>query len=406
MFLSLYFINNEKLKSIHVEDINHIAKSAEEQWNNKTMELPKVNLRYKVIDLKGNIKFSNYKAHYVDYDEDIINSLKAGDVIADIIINNTITGKLIIKNDINYLSNMKRNLSILVIVVFSSIILLIIIFSIYFNKVLYKPFKKLEKFASRVSEGNLDIPLEMDKENVFGAFTESFDIMREQLKISRQNEYLANMSKKELIASLSHDIKTPVASIKAICEIMEIKYKNKDEAEKIHTIYKKSNQIEKLINDMFQSTLEELQELKVNSCIYESSLIYDLILNNNFYDKISISNSLPKCLIYADKLRLEQVVDNIINNSYKYADTEIEISFSLSETHLEVSFKDFGKGVKEEELPLIFNKFYRGKNTKEVKGSGLGLYLSKYFMEHMEGGINCYNEDHGFVVKIYIKLAY
>ena len=84
----------------------------------------------------------------------------------------------------------------------------------------FKPFKKLQSFAVNVARGNLDIPLKMDKNNPFGAFTESFDIMREELAAARQSEYAANRSKKELVASLSHDIKTPVASIKAVSELM------------------------------------------------------------------------------------------------------------------------------------------------------------------------------------------
>jgi signal transduction histidine kinase len=68
----------------------------------------------------------------------------------------------------------------------------------------------------------------MDRHNYFGAFTESFDRMREELKLSSEREAAANRSKQELVAEISHDIKTPVATIKATCEVMEIKYKEDD----------------------------------------------------------------------------------------------------------------------------------------------------------------------------------
>ena len=84
---------------------------------------------------------------------------------------------------------------------------------------LVKPFRKLEGFAERIAGGNLDIPLEMDRQNLFGAFTESFDLMRAELKKARLAEAEANAGKKELVAKLSHDIKTPVASIKAASEV-------------------------------------------------------------------------------------------------------------------------------------------------------------------------------------------
>lgn len=405
LIFSLVYINKQQLNNIDVVEVNNIAKTVEEQWDNNQLILPETKLKFKVIDLKGNIKYSNFNASYNNYDTQIINSIKDQDTIVDITNNNQLVGKVIILNDINSLEKMKRHLTLAVIIIFTLLLSLCIVYLIYLKVYIYKPFKKLEKFAGKIAEGNLDIPLKMDKGNVFGAFTESFDIMREQLKISRENEYLANRSKKELIASLSHDIKTPIASIKALCEIMELKLTNKADVDKIHTIFQKSDQIEKLINDMFHSTLEELQELKVKPELYSSAIINEHIKNNNFYEKIKIMNSCPECLIIVDKLRIQQVIDNIINNSYKYANTDIEISYELKQSHLSVSFKDFGKGVSEEELPLIFNKFYRGTNTSGVTGSGLGLFLSKYFMEHMQGDVECYNVTDGFVVKIYIKLA-
>jgi histidine kinase len=66
---------------------------------------------------------------------------------------------------------------------------------------------------------------------------------------------------------------------------------------------------------------------------------------------------------------------------------------------------DYGPGISEEELPLLFNKYYRGKNVDGKNGSGLGLYISKYFMEKMYGHIYCYNREDGFTVVIKSKLA-
>ena len=109
-----------------------------------------------------------------------------------------------------------------------------------------RPFKKLSFFASNVSKGNLDVPLNMDKHNYFGAFTESFDRMREELKLSSEREAAANRSKQELVAEISHDIKTPVATIKATCEVMEIKYEEPDIREKVSVIKSKASSVEHL----------------------------------------------------------------------------------------------------------------------------------------------------------------
>lgn len=73
--------------------------------------------------------------------------------------------------------------------------------------------------------------------------------------------------------------------------------------------------------------------------------------------------------------------------------------------YLEIEFKDYGHGIDSEEIPLVFNKFYRGKNSKNKNGSGLGLYIAKSFMENMDGDIKCFNVEDGFVMKIILKLA-
>ena len=106
-----------------------------------------------------------------------------------------------------------------------------------------RPFRELKSFAEHVSKGNLDVPLRMQKHNYFGAFTESFDRMREELKKSSERENQANRAKKELVAELSHDIKTPVATIQATCEVMEMKYRDEDIREKVSVIRAKASSV-------------------------------------------------------------------------------------------------------------------------------------------------------------------
>jgi len=80
--------------------------------------------------------------------------------------------------------------------------------------------------------------------------------MREELKRARESEYEANRSKKELVAELSHDIKTPVATIKAVCEVLCVKEKNQDTLEKVEVIANKAEMIDSLVGNMFHATLE------------------------------------------------------------------------------------------------------------------------------------------------------
>ena len=115
--------------------------------------------------------------------------------------------------------------------------------------------------------------------------------------------------------------------------------------------------------------------------------------------------TIPECLVIADPLRLQQVFDNIIKNSYKYANTAIDITAFIEEGRLFIEVKDYGSGVDESELPLVTSKFYRAANSEKIDGYGLGLYLSKYFLERMEGGLYCENHESGFTVVLVLRLA-
>ena len=279
-------------------------------------------------------------------------------------------------------------------------------FYVYCERVILSPFRKMQLFARRIAAGDFDVPLEMDKNNLFGAFTESFDLMREELNKARENEQKADRSKKELVASLSHDIKTPVASIKAVSELMLVLAKDEKEKKNLETIGAKAEQINSLITDMFHSTLEELQALSVNVSELESTAIAAIVKNADYECRVR-PFSVPSCIFLADFLRLQQIFDNIISNSYKYAGTDIEISAAFDESgkYITIDIADFGAGAPAEELPFLTGKFYRGKNSASKSGYGLGLYISKYLMEQMSGELRLLAKTDGFAARLMLRLA-
>lgn len=395
LFFSLNLIRDNETNTIDMVYVNEVVKTTEANWDIPIIPEPTDKIyEYKILSIDE-----------TNYNETLNNAYKDMDMIVDINIDGEILGKIIFNTNLNEIQKQKQNKLTFAIVIIHGILLIVSISHIlYLQFALYKPFRKLKKFASNVASGNLDYPIEMDKHNIFGAFTESFDIMRTELKKAKHNENLANISKKELIASLSHDIKTPVASIKAISELLIAMSMDEKYKVKLNTIYEKSEQINRLITDMFNSTLEELGELTVNNKEEYSNVLYQLIKNADYNNKVNIDN-IPDCIIITDIFRLSQIFDNIIANSYKYANTNIDINFHLTSTHIEININDYGKGVSKDELPLIFNKFYRGQNTNGKDGSGLGLYISKYLMTKQHGDIICYNRNDGFTVKIILKLV-
>lgn len=261
----------------------------------------------------------------------------------------------------------------------------------------------MKDFAERIADGNLDIPLKMDRQNLFGAFTESFDIMRTELKKSRIAEANANESKKELVAKLSHDIKTPIASIKAASEVGAALSPDKKNRQTYEQIIQKADQINTLITNLFSATLEELHELSVTPSALKSEELPALLENADYLHRAVIP-SIPDCVLFADKLRLQQVLDNLFANSYKYANTNIHVTAHMTDNYFTISIEDYGKGVDRQELPLLKEKFKRGSNTKNIEGAGLGLYISDYCMNKMLGRLDIENGTTGLKATVWIAL--
>ena len=358
-------------------------------------------LDYVVIDNDGRLLFKTKDG----LSETVNEAIKTRGLILDLIVDGELKGKIIFDYSIDeQISEFKQDLVIGFIVIVALQAVIIVVWYIYIRNTMIKPFERLNDFAQRVAEGNLDMPLTMDKGHVFGAFTESFDLMRSELKKARIAEKKANDEKKEVIAKLSHDIKTPVASIKSTSEIGYEVTKEERTKEMFGVINAKTDQIKNLVDNLFNSSVQDVTEIAVNPGNYGSESIITLIKNADYLSKAG-SFEMPSSGVYIDKLRLQQVFDNIFMNSYKYANTKMNVNAELSGDYLVVRISDEGPGVKDEELPLLKEKFKRGSNSGDKDGAGLGLYLTNYFMEKMDGRLGLKNLEKGFEAAVYIRVV-
>ncbi|MBR2597639.1 MAG: HAMP domain-containing histidine kinase [Clostridiales bacterium] len=358
-------------------------------------------LDYVVIDNDGNPVYKTKDG----LSESVNEAIKTRGLIIDLEIDGEVVGKVIFDYSMDeQIEGFKKNIVIGFVLIGSLQVVIIIAWYVYLKKTMITPFKKLSSFASRVAEGNLDLPLEMDKGHVFGEFTESFDLMRSELKKARIAEKKASDDKKEMVAKLSHDIKTPVASIKSTSEIGMAITKEERTKEMFGVINDKTDQIKALVDNLFTSSVQDITEIEVNPGQQPSEIITTLIKNSDYLNRTG-AYEIPECSVYFDKLRLQQVFDNIFMNSYKYADTDMSVASEISGDYLVIRVSDEGPGVKEEEIPLLKEKYKRGSNTNEKDGAGLGLFLANYFMEKMDGQLGLKNLDKGFEVAVYLRLV-
>ena len=365
---------------------------------------------YVILDVNGNVIYDNRS----DRSEVITveTAMKRCYPYTYITENNQITGSVVLTDSDKHFDSLRTNIIVVYCVCSFLLIGTAAAFGAYIRKAILRPFAKMKDFASYVAAGDLDRPLEMDRGNMFGAFSESFDIMREELKASRARELSLQKKERELIASLSHDLKTPVTGIKLTSELMAaIFFQNEgqeitvteDMTGKMNNICKRADEIGVLVGDLFSSTLEDLGEFKVECSDENSAVIAEIVSKYDDRGLVRISE-IPQVIVHIDKLRLSQVIGNIIFNSYKYAGTSIEISFRLDESFLEVSISDSGPGVPEDEIELITNKFYRGREHGDKEGSGLGLYIARILMDKMGGELSVRSEN-GLCVTLLIPIS-
>lgn len=381
--------------------VNEAVRTVQADWDTIETHKNQTSLDYVVLGMDGAVRFRTKPGltesiHMATRHRDTMLDLKDGDAIV---------GKLIIYNDSPQAFRARKQATVIALSAAMFIQCSICIgYLLYLNRVILKPFQQLKGFARRIAGGNLDIPLEMDRHNLFGAFTESFDIMRAELKQARTAEAKANVSKKELVANLSHDIKTPVASIKAAAEVGAALTDNGKTRDNYMQIICKADQIHALITNLFTATLEELKQLSVTPEDIHSKELKGLLENSDYLHRATIP-AIPDCMLYADRLRLQQVLDNLFANSYKYAGTDIDVMVYRDGNRLAVSIEDYGGGVCQEELPFLKEKYQRGSNVRQVEGAGLGLYLSDYFMKEMGGELLIVNGRTGLKATISIVFS-
>lgn len=272
------------------------------------------------------------------------------------------------------------------------------------------PFDKMEIFAGKIAQGNFDFPLNFERSNYFGAFTWAFDSMRKEITKARSCEREAIENNKTVIATLSHDIKTPIASIRAYAEGLEANLDSTYEKRMkyLSILMRKCDEVSKLTNDLFLHSLADLDKLKINMERLELCGFLECAVNEIAAEQNDICFYKPDftAFVNVDRNRLMQITENLINNARKYAKSQIDVKMVNKDSDVEICFRDYGAGIVDEDMPFIFEKFYRGKNSQGEQGSGLGLYIVKYITEQVGGTVVLDNCQDGLEVIITLPLNY
>lgn len=271
-----------------------------------------------------------------------------------------------------------------------------------------RPFQKLENYAQEVAGGNLDITLDYERRNYFGAFTWAFDHMRKEILAAREKEHEAIEANKTIVASLSHDIKTPIASIRAYSEALEANLGASFEKRQQYseTIIRKCDEVTALVNDLVLHSLSELEKLEIKCEEISAVEVIRNTIRDLEFEKLELKEPLVIANIWGDRKRIAQILENLLNNARKYApNARVEIFTEVEEGLYLLHVRDHGKGILPEDMPFIMQKFYRGKNVFDMPGSGLGLYIVSYLVEEMGGEVQLNNSEQGLDAIVKFKIV-
>lgn len=279
-------------------------------------------------------------------------------------------------------------------------VLSIVALSIITSRTIKKPIQKLADGANEIARGNLDYKIDYDSTNEIGVTVDAFNHMAARLKTSIDKQAKIEQSRKEMIAGVAHDLRTPLTSVKGYVEGLRDGIANTPEKQEryLATIYASTLTMERLLDDLLTMSRLELGTIELNT---------DVIRVNDFLDDCaaSIAPELEKAgfdFIYDNKCsdtvyttldtdRFSRVMMNIVSNSVKYAKKDVKGRLELSAQNYSksviISIADNGIGLDAESLPRIFEPLYRADKarSKTGEGSGIGLAVCKQIVE-LHGG--------------------
>ena len=290
-----------------------------------------------------------------------------------------------------------------------SVIVILLICVVIIRKYVYKeivrPISELNVAMKKIAEGNLDYRMENKYDSEMGEVFNNYEEMRLKLKESTTEMMENEEHNRELVSNISHDLKTPITSIKGYVEgIMDGVADTPEKMDRyIKTIYNKANDMDRLINELTiyskidnNRILYNFQRINVSDyfgdCVDEVGL--DLESKNI---KLNFDNLIPDdTMVIADPEQMKRVINNIIGNSIKYMDKDLTKEQGMIEIRLlddidsiRIEIEDNGRGIAARDLGRIFERFYRTDASRNSSrgGSGIGLSIVKKIIEDHGGYI-------------------
>jgi len=272
---------------------------------------------------------------------------------------------------------------------------------------------KLSTAIQNISEGDLNTTVEVVGDDEFSAMAANLNKMVEDIRRLMDKERESERTKNELITNIAHDLRTPLTSIIGYLELLSAPTSNMSpEMEKkyINITYTKAKRLEKLIEDLFGFTKLNYGKVSMKVTKVDIVKLLSQLLEEfypNFMDKdlaYELQSNVPAKMINADGNLLARLFDNLINNAIKYGaeGKRIVVKIHATESIVTVSVTNYGYVIPKEELPLLFEKFYRVEQSRSSNtgGTGLGLAIARNIVDMHGGTIGVTSDLNGTVFTV------
>lgn len=300
------------------------------------------------------------------------------------------------------------------VIVLEAVAILITVSSFFtrrMNQMVMQPMELLMKGAKRIQEGTLTEQIKYQGEEEFECLCDTFNAMQECiLEDTRQRERY-EQARTDMVTGISHDLRTPLTSIQGYIKGVLDGVADTEEKKELYlrTAYEATEEMNVLLKKLFDfSRLESGQMpfhmVNVDLAEYTASYVAQkeaVLAQDKVIFKLQREEITPEVAV--DVEQIQRIFDNLLENSIKYAQVkpvEITTIIRIEPKYVVVEWTDNGTGVPPEKLSRIFERFYRCDESRNCKGSGVGLYIVKYIMERHHGKVNAMN-DGGLKVQLY-----
>lgn len=263
----------------------------------------------------------------------------------------------------------------------------------------------------KISSGDLNTNIDVKGDNEFSEIAANINKMSEEIRVLMESERHNEKSKNEMITNIAHDLRTPLTSILGYLDLINKRELTEDtKKEYLKIVYEKSKKLQDLIESLFSFTKTNSSKLVLKIDKIDIIKLLCQLMEEfypNFEDKgitCSVNTNIDSYVIDGDGTLLARLFDNLINNAVKYgADGKrIDVKIIAENNIVKIAVINYGKVIPQDELPLIFDKFYRVDQARNsgTGGTGLGLAIAKNITELHHGVIEVTSDLGGTVFSV------